>query len=430
MINLSPAPVLVLSLLCAAYSPAAARTWRVETDGSGDTTLVQGGIGLASPGDTVLVGPGTYNENIDFLGKNIVVRTESGPLVTTLDGSSGNDSVVKFHNGESRAAMIIGFTITGGEGTRDFGSPSGGGIKVLDGSPTIRGNRIIGNAVSTSPGNGGGIGVGLASMPLPRPNPLIEWNLIENNTAIGNGGGLSILHADAVVRNNVFRTNITDGDGGGIWVLFYDAQVLISNNEFWENQADDHGGGLHAADIGGSGIVTITSNLFVRNQANGSGTGDSGSGGAMLLHVISGAATNNTLVGNKGYGESACGGGGVLLDATPSDLDFRANIITFNDGCGVACKDFVTTALGANLLWQNLGGDLGTGSGICPNGWRSNQIFTDPLFCNLATDLYTVASNSPALSGAFPMGAFPNPGCGPSVPVRSVSWGRLKAMYR
>lgn len=36
---------------------------------------IQGAILFAQKGDTILVSPGIYNENIDFLGKRIVVAS-------------------------------------------------------------------------------------------------------------------------------------------------------------------------------------------------------------------------------------------------------------------------------------------------------------------------------------------------------------------
>jgi len=406
------------------------RTWHIQADGQGDAPTVQAGIDSSVSGDTVLVAAGTYNENVDFNGKDIVLRSQDGPLVTILDGSSRSDSVVKFHNSESRAAMIIGFTITGGEGTRDFGSPSGGGIKCLNASPTIRQNRIVGNSVSTQTGNGGGIGVGSGSIPTPRPFPLIEQNLIANNSAIGNGGGLSLFHADATVINNVFRGNTCTADGGGVWVLYYDANADLEQNEFWENQAGDHGGGIYGADIGGTGDMTVKGNLFVRNEALAQEGGTSGSGGGIWLFVVSGSILNNTFVGNIGHGASPCSGGAVALSGTQSDLEFRNNILAFNSDCGVACRDNVTTIPGTNLFWQNAGGDVGSGAGGCPVNWATNQISLDPLFCNSATDDYTLARNSPAFSNGETMGAFNTPGCNGSVSVKTATWGRLKAMYR
>src|ERR1700730_12621484 len=103
----------------------------------GDQPTIQAGINAASNGDTVLVSPGTYFENIDFMGKAITVTSSGGPAVTTIDGGQ-KGIVVNFANNETRASVINGFTIT------DDGPPlptqvtfNADGIFVGGANPTI-----------------------------------------------------------------------------------------------------------------------------------------------------------------------------------------------------------------------------------------------------------------------------------------------------
>src|SRR5438132_13793840 len=64
-----------------------------------DQPTIQAAINAASNGDTVLVSPGIYVENINFNGKAITVTSSGGPSVTIIDGGQ-RGSVVTFFSGE------------------------------------------------------------------------------------------------------------------------------------------------------------------------------------------------------------------------------------------------------------------------------------------------------------------------------------------
>lgn len=110
-----------------------------------DQPTIQAAIDVAQNGDTVLVAPGTYYENINFRGKAITVKSSDGPSATIIDGSA-NGSVVTFNSGESSDAVLSGFTIQNGWSTW------GAGIEISDSSPIILGNTIKGNQGETGLG--------------------------------------------------------------------------------------------------------------------------------------------------------------------------------------------------------------------------------------------------------------------------------------
>src|SRR4051812_28860862 len=129
-----------------------------------DAPSIQQAIDAAAIGDTVLVSPGTYTENITFRGKVITVESEQGPEVTIIDGSAAG-SVATFTSGETRNAMLRGFTMRNGRN-----SFNGGGVLIQNSSPSIVGNIIIGNGSCSGAGVYSSFG-----------SPLIQGNTISRN---------------------------------------------------------------------------------------------------------------------------------------------------------------------------------------------------------------------------------------------------------
>ena len=94
-----------------------------------DQASIQSAIEVASDHDTVLVAPGEYFENINFHGKNIVVCSNFAITndpndinFTIINGSlplhADTGSCVLIVSGEDSTAVLQGFTLTGGTGTR------------------------------------------------------------------------------------------------------------------------------------------------------------------------------------------------------------------------------------------------------------------------------------------------------------------------
>ena len=207
-------------------------------------TNIQTAIDQSQNGDTVLVSPGRYYENINFRGKNILVASryilnkEAEYIKSTIiDGGrsvfADTGSCVLIVSGEDSTATLEGFTITHGTGTLTYWPihnsqlRDGGGIVIVHSSPTIINNLIIENGITTANLNGGGIGVHNQS------NPRIFNNIIDSNKA-SFGAGISIFEfSNAKVKNNIICGNVGGQNygGGGMGIDLNNSIQSIENGK-------------------------------------------------------------------------------------------------------------------------------------------------------------------------------------------------------
>lgn len=194
----------LLTLLVLIHLGSFATIHTVKQDSTGNYTKIQDAIDAAQTGDTVLIWPGTYYENIDFIGKSITVGSlmittgdESYKFNTIIDGNH-NGSCVLVKSGE-QTAVIFGLTIQNGSGFAFDGEPrtSGGGIFLFDSNLLVC-NCIIKDNYSSSWGGGVACGGYL----------VIQSTNIFNNYTYGAGGGVAIGVGFQAVFDSIYRCNI------------------------------------------------------------------------------------------------------------------------------------------------------------------------------------------------------------------------------
>ncbi len=299
-----------------------------------DYWTIQRAIDEAADGDLVLVWPGIYVENIDFLGKAITVQSVAGDLLTVIVSEyyfphQIGDSVVTFENGETKETVLDGFTICMGKGkliymAGDFYYLAGGGIYCSDSSPTIKNctiwlNRIYLWAKSDDWGyssDGGGIYIGNGSAPT-----ILDCRILDNEAMYG--GGISGGSSSTKIVNCIIKGNQVDDDGywglgdygGGIYGSPTLVDCTISEN------SGGKGGGIYGRN------PTLT-NCTISKNSGGDG------GGVYCLGPAS--ISNCSILGNAGMY-----GGGIYCDdseASVTNCTISRNNATVRGG-GIYCRD-------------------------------------------------------------------------------------------
>ncbi len=271
-----------------------------------DQATIQEAINAAIKGDTILVAPGIYYENINFSGKNILlgsyfILSEDTTYIsqTIIDGNN-DGTVVTFASGEDSTSVLCGFTVR--NGNKDSGA--GGGIFIVESHPYLK-NVIV---TQNSAGNGGGILINYYSNPLltnvtisgnisklegisghsvgggglliiANSNPILENVLIENNIAQRGAGIRCDDSSNPQIIHSIIRKNRAKYYGGGFYVR--GGQPVLENVTIEGNQSDLHAAGIYCyesnllldnvnikkniANNDGGGLYTINSDIDLQN---------------------------------------------------------------------------------------------------------------------------------------------------------------------
>ncbi len=215
-------------------------------------------ITASADGDTILVAPGTYSENIAFNGKDVTVASyflTTGHSFyinsTVIDGANmglGDVSAVSFAGGESVAARLTGFTVMNGSASK------GGGIYISNSSPTLD-------------------------------------NLIISDNSADTGGGLYAENSSALIRNVHFDGNEATAGGGGAAAL---SGVTFENCLFTGNTSGSQGNALY---LGGTNTATVmNSTIAASSNDNGSGLAVAGGSPHIQGCIFYNSGANNIIL--------------------------------------------------------------------------------------------------------------------------------------
>jgi RHS repeat-associated protein len=327
---------------------------------------------ISSPGDSneVVVLNGIYtgdgNRDIDFGGKAITIRSQSGPEHCVID-CDGSDTEPHrgffFHSSETLESVVDGFTITRGNANNS--------------DPNF--------PVSYYDGSGGAIACGLYSIQQQlSASPLIKNCIIKNSKADTHGGGVfCVSGSNANIINCIFINNQAQIFGGGLYCKL-NSNAKIVNSTFVDNRGED-GGAIYAFQSN----PVITNNIIWQNTSLNCD---------LQVYESTPVVTYNFVEG----GYAGIGNKGEFPDNNPGfvDPDGADNIYgTFDDNCRLSvnspCIDAGTNTI-TDLTLQDK--DM-SGLQRIVDGDQNGSLIVDMGAYEYQVNHAPVANDDPEISG-------------------------------
>jgi hypothetical protein len=172
-----------------------------------DRPTIQQAIDITLNGDTVLVKPGTYVQNILFRGKKIKLLSENGPEGTIIAKLVDGAALVIFSGTEDSNTVLRGFTLQGARFV-----PNGSAISIVNASPIIENNYLIENTGDTS------------VLYVRNGSPKIRRNLIANNNT-----GVSAIGFFSGPGGQITNNTIANNTGDGVRITSAMGMEMINN---------------------------------------------------------------------------------------------------------------------------------------------------------------------------------------------------------
>ncbi len=175
----------------------------VKQDSTGDFIIIQEAINFAQTGDTVLIWPGIYYENVDLLGKSITLASlalttgdNSYKYTTLINGNKSGTCVLVM---ESDSAVIHSLTLTNGSGYQPYTTQKGTLLNIPNSTLSLWDSLTY----------GGGVFCEYSKLH-------INNCIIKNNKTNSGSGGIQVSQTDLFLSNTSIYNNHTYGGGGGI----------------------------------------------------------------------------------------------------------------------------------------------------------------------------------------------------------------------